>query len=59
MGYWTPRVVSNVSYRRWTGYHLRSLVETNIRRFKLPSERVMVRDFDRQIAELLATVYLD
>jgi len=39
-------------WKKWTGYHRRSLVETKMRSFKLPGERVMARDFDRQVAEL-------
>lgn len=41
-------------WKRWTGYHRRSLVETKMRCFKLLGERVMARDFDRQVAELEA-----
>jgi hypothetical protein len=33
-------------------YHQRSLVETKMRCFKLLGERIMARDFDRQVAEL-------
>ena len=39
-------------WKKWSGYHRRSLVETKMRCFKLLSERVMARDFDRQVAEL-------
>jgi len=39
-------------WKKWTGYHRRSLVETKMRCFKLLGERVMARDFDRQVAEL-------
>ena len=39
-------------WKKWTGYHKRSLVETKMRCFKLLGERVMARDFDRQVAEL-------
>ena len=38
--------------KKWSGYHRRSLVETKMRCFKLLGERVMARDFDRQVAEL-------
>jgi len=38
-------------WKKWSGYHRRSLVETKMRCFKLPGERVMARDFDRQVAE--------
>lgn len=37
--------------KRRNGYDRRSLAETKMRRFKLPGERVMARDFDRQLAE--------
>ena len=39
-------------WKRWSGYHRRSLVETKMRCYKLLGERVMARDFDRQVAEL-------
>jgi hypothetical protein len=39
-------------WKKWSGYHRRSLVEAKMRCFKLLDERVMARDFDRQIAEL-------
>ena len=39
-------------WMRCSGYHRRSLVETKMRCFKLLGERVMARDFDRQVAEL-------
>ena len=38
--------------KRWSGYHRRSLVETDMRCIKLMGELVMTRDFDRQAAEL-------
>ena len=39
-------------WKRWSGYHRRSLVETKMRCVKLMGERVLARDFDRQVAEL-------
>ena len=39
-------------WKKWSAYHRRSLVETKMRCFKLLGERVMARDFDRQVAEL-------
>jgi len=39
-------------WRRWSGYHRRSLAETKMHCFKLLGERVRSRDFDRQVAEL-------
>jgi hypothetical protein len=38
-------------WRRWSGYHRRSRVETKMHCVKLLGQRVMARDFDRQIAE--------
>ena len=46
------RRLGRAIWRRWSGYHRRSLVETKMRCFKLLGERVMARDFDRQVAEL-------
>jgi len=43
-------------WKKWSSYHRRSLVETKIRCFKLLGERVMARDFDRQVAELQVRV---
>ena len=39
-------------WKRWSGYHRRSLVEAKMRCVKLMGERVMARDFDRQVVEL-------
>ena len=46
------RRLGRTIWRRWSGYHRRSLVEAKMRCFKLLGERVMARDFDRQVAEL-------
>ena len=46
------RRLGRTIWRRWSGYHRRSLVETKMRCLKLLGERVMARDFDRQVAEL-------
>lgn len=48
----TPRLLGRRIWKKSTGYHRRSLVETKMRCFKLLGERVMARDFDRQVAEL-------
>ncbi len=42
-------------WKRWRGNLLRNQVEAEIRCFKLLGERVMYRDFDRQVAELQIT----
>ena len=39
-------------WRRWSGYHRRSRVETKMLCVKLLGQRLMARDFDRQVAEL-------
>jgi hypothetical protein len=39
-------------WKKWSGYHRRSLVETKMHCIKLLSGRVMARTFDRQITEL-------
>ena len=39
-------------WKRWTGYHRRSLIAAKMRCFKLLGERVMSHDFKRQVAEL-------
>ena len=39
-------------WKKWSGYHRRSLVETKMHCFKLLVDQVKSRDFDRQVAEL-------
>ena len=39
-------------WRRWSGYHRRSRVETKMHCVKLLAQRLMARDFDRQVAEI-------
>jgi hypothetical protein len=39
-------------WRRWSEYHRRSRVETKMHCVKLLGQRLMARDFDRQVAEL-------
>ena len=39
-------------WKKWSGYHRRSLVETKMHCFKRLGERVMARTFDRQVREL-------
>lgn len=39
-------------WKKWSGYHRRSLVETKMGCFKRLGERVMARDFQRQVTEL-------
>ena len=46
------RRLGRTIWKKWSGYHQRSLVETKMRCFKLLGERIMARDFDRQVAEL-------
>ena len=39
-------------WKRWSGYHRRSLVETKMNCLKRLGEKVMARTFERQVAEL-------
>ena len=39
------------TWRRWSGYHSRSRVETKMHCVKLPGQRLSARDFDRHVAE--------
>ncbi len=39
-------------WKKWSGYHRRSLVETKMHCFKLLADHVKSRDFDRHVAEL-------
>ena len=48
----STRRLGRTIWRRWSGYHRRSLIEAKMRCFKLLGERVMARGFDRQVAEL-------
>ena len=48
----TTHRLGRTIWKKWSHYHRRSLVETKMRCFKLLGERVMARDFDRQVAEL-------
>ena len=46
------RYLGRALWKKWTGYHRRSLVETKMHCFKLLADHVKSRDFDRQVAEL-------
>jgi hypothetical protein len=43
-------------WRRWSGYHRRSRVETKMHFVKLLGQRLMARDFDHQEAEFQVRV---
>lgn len=43
-------------WRRWSGYHRRSRVETKMHCVKLLGQRLAARDFDRQVAEFQVRV---
>jgi hypothetical protein len=43
-------------WRRWSGYHRRSRVETKMHCVKLLRQRLMARDFNRQVAEFQVRV---
>ena len=48
----TSKYLGRAIWRRWSGYHRRSGVETKMHCVKLLGQRLMARDFDRQVAEL-------
>lgn len=46
------RYLGRALWRTWSGYHRRSRVETKMHCVKLLGQRLMARDFDRQVAEV-------
>lgn len=52
----TSRYLGRAIWRRWSGYHRRSRVETKMNCIKLLGQSLMARDFDRQVAEIQVRV---
>ena len=48
----TSKHLGQALWRNWSGYHRRSRVETKMNCVKLLGQRLMSRDFDRQVAEV-------
>ena len=48
----SSRYLGRALWRRWSGYHRRSRVETKMHCVKLLGQRLCARDFDRQVAEI-------
>ncbi len=46
------RDLGRALWRRWSGYHRRSRTETKMHCIKLLDQRLVARDFDRQVAEI-------
>ncbi len=46
------RRLGRTIWRRWSGTHRQSRAETKMHCVKLLGQRLMARDFDRQVAEL-------
>jgi len=46
------RYLGRTLWRRWSGYHRRSRVETKMHCLKLMGQSLMARHFDRQVAEI-------
>lgn len=46
------RYLGRTVWRRWSGYHRRSRVETKMHCMKLLGQSLMTRDFERQVAEI-------
>jgi len=52
----TSKRIGRAIWRRWSGYHRRSRVETKMHCIKLLGQRLAARDFDRQVAEFQVRV---
>ena len=52
------RHLGRALWKRWTGYHVRSRIEAQMRRLKCFGERIASRDPDRQAAEIHTRVAL-
>ena len=50
------RYLGRAIWRRWSGYHRRSRVETKMNCIKLLGQSLMASDFDRQVAEIQVRV---
>lgn len=50
------RYLGRALWRRWSGYHRRSRVETKMHCVKLLGQSLMAKDFDRQVAEIQVRV---
>lgn len=48
--------IGRAIWKKWSGYHLRSLVETKMFCIKRLGEKLMAKDFDRQTNELLSRI---
>jgi hypothetical protein len=46
------RYLGRTLWRRWSGHHRRSRVETKMHCMKLLGQSLMARDFERQVAEI-------
>ena len=46
------RYLGRTLWRRWSGYHRRSCVDTKMHCIKLLGQSLMARDFERQVAEI-------
>ena len=46
------RYLGRTPWRRWSGYHRRSRVETKMHCIKLLGQSLMARDFERQVAKI-------
>jgi transposase len=48
----SSKYLGRAIWRNWSGYHRRSRAETKMHCMKLLGQRLMARDFDRQVAEV-------
>ena len=52
----TIKRLGRIIWKKWSGYHRRSLVETKMRCIKLLGDKLSTRSFDSQVNELHARV---
>ena len=50
------RYLGRTIWKRWSGYHRRSRVDSKMNCIKLLGQSLMARDFDRQVAEIQVRV---
>lgn len=53
---YASRYLGRALWRRWSGYHRRSCVETKMHCIKLMGQSLMARGLERQVAEILIRI---
>lgn len=52
----TSKYLGRAIWRRWSGYHRRSRIETKMHCVKLLGQRLLAKDFERRVAEILVRI---